>query len=380
MKKLLIIGGIVYMFLFPCGVNAAYNQEKEEPPPVSQTLVREGDFAIELAKALGLVFTDNEAEAESMLASLDISPANGWFADYPMTPDIIGELKDSVGLAADSGKIAMTREEALGTFENLLLEQELPIDTENDSQYAEEQQSSECSEETSEYDKKEGKCRDSEEIKNYYDERGPPVITYYRPPYYYDYLYFFVPYAFWYHSAHYDGYYIIRNFHIVHRHHHPQHHKKITGRKVISNHFFDKKTERFERIIPLKRNTGSIFGIQRDISKRAKAFASDRKINSTNSFRHPGKVQGEKSFIKPANRVEGRSVKNSGTLLHRSRKSSMSFLKPNIPQGGKQFIKRFAKTGGKLLRQSKPFFSQGTRSIKPLSRNFGKTFSRSFRR
>jgi hypothetical protein len=56
---------------------------------------------------------ESEAETESMLASVGIAPRNGWIVDYPLTPDIIGELRSATGSAGDSGKTAMKKEEAL---------------------------------------------------------------------------------------------------------------------------------------------------------------------------------------------------------------------------------------------------------------------------
>jgi hypothetical protein len=95
-------------------------QSKAEPPLRERSLVREGYFAVELAEVLKIGGVKSEAEAESTLASLGIAPKNGWIADYPLTPDIIGELRNAVGEASDSGKIGMNREEALKAFEDLI--------------------------------------------------------------------------------------------------------------------------------------------------------------------------------------------------------------------------------------------------------------------
>ena len=74
---------------------------------------------MELAEVLKMGEVENEAEAESKLASVGITPKNGWIADYPLTPKIIGELENAVGEAADSGKITMNREEAVRAFQDL---------------------------------------------------------------------------------------------------------------------------------------------------------------------------------------------------------------------------------------------------------------------
>ena len=112
MKKLLSIGAIVFLLSIPVISYAQPGQNAQKAPPVSQLLVREGNFAIKLVEVLKLGTAKNEAEAESMLASVGIAPRNGWIADYPLTPDIIGELRNAIGVALDSGKLAMNKDEA----------------------------------------------------------------------------------------------------------------------------------------------------------------------------------------------------------------------------------------------------------------------------
>ena len=102
-----------------------YSQrEQTQPGPrsIERSFAREGLFAMNLAEALEIGPAKSEAEAESMLASLGIAPKNGWIADYPVTPDIIGELQNAIGAAADSGKIAMNKSEAIKVFEDLVIE------------------------------------------------------------------------------------------------------------------------------------------------------------------------------------------------------------------------------------------------------------------
>jgi len=95
-------------------------QSKPGPPPSERSLVREGYFAMELAGVLKVGEVKSEAEAESRLASVGIAPKNGWIADYPLTPNVIGEVRNAVGEAADSGKIGMKREEAIRVFRDLV--------------------------------------------------------------------------------------------------------------------------------------------------------------------------------------------------------------------------------------------------------------------
>src|SRR5512139_3944472 len=83
-----------------------YSQsEQTRPRTIERSLIREGLFAVKLADALKLGPVKSEAEAENMLALVGISPKNGWIADYPLTPEIIGELQNAIAMAADSGKI-----------------------------------------------------------------------------------------------------------------------------------------------------------------------------------------------------------------------------------------------------------------------------------
>ena len=75
---------------------------------------------MDLAEGLKLGEVKNEAEAESKLASVGILPKNGWIADYPLTPEIIEQVRNAVSEAADSGKIAMKRDEAAKAFQDLV--------------------------------------------------------------------------------------------------------------------------------------------------------------------------------------------------------------------------------------------------------------------
>ncbi len=165
-------------------VSAASQETAKPSPPIAQTLVREGEFAIKLAEALKVGTAKSEAEAESMLASAGITPKNGWIADYPMTPDIIGELEEAVAQAADARKLALGKNEALRALRTVAVEQELPIiaeGTEGPDQYGESPPPT-----TPEY-------TTPSEIDNYYYAEGPPIVTYYPPPWDYYYLYAWIP-------------------------------------------------------------------------------------------------------------------------------------------------------------------------------------------
>jgi hypothetical protein len=113
MKKLIAAGAIVFLFSIPVISYAQPEQNVQKAPRVSQSPVSEGNFAVKLVEVLKLGTAKNEAEAENILASAGIAPKNGWIPDYPLTPDIIGEVRKGIGVALDSGKIAMAKDEVL---------------------------------------------------------------------------------------------------------------------------------------------------------------------------------------------------------------------------------------------------------------------------
>jgi hypothetical protein len=209
------------------GVNA--------PPPIGQALVREGDFAVQLEAALSMGTAGNETEAESRLAEAGISPRNGWIADYPMTPDIAGEVYSSVRAAADAGKIGLSAESAGERFNNVMAQAGLSASASSvgggSGEYA-------------------GSASSPGEaaIDDYYYDEGPPVITYYAPPPDYSYLYAWVPYPFWCYGFWFPGYFILNDFHRP---------VFVGGRGVfVSNHFRDIGGHRFASIDAVARFQG----------------------------------------------------------------------------------------------------------------------------
>ena len=88
-------------------VNTQQGETGKQAPSIAQTLIREGDFAFKLAEVLKIGQAKGEAEAESMLATVGVAPKNGWIADYPMTPVIIGQVRNAVIAAAALNKLPM---------------------------------------------------------------------------------------------------------------------------------------------------------------------------------------------------------------------------------------------------------------------------------
>ena len=218
---------------------ASGESRMKNPPPVAQVLVREGDFAIRLVEALGIGRTRNEAEAESILASAGITPRNGWIADYPVTPDIVGELQDSILAAVDSGMLAMKEDEAMRVFQDLTAQQGLPVGPDSDDHVAE----GEPLENDDQY-------YNPEVVDNYYNDQGPPVVTYYPPPPDYRYLYAWVPYPFRCSGSHFRGFFVLNDFHKV---------VFVKGKRmIVTNHRVDARTRRVSPIDPRTRRIGHL--------------------------------------------------------------------------------------------------------------------------
>lgn len=230
---------LVLLLLLPAALFAQPEKTSPGPPPIGQQLVREGDLALRLVTALAIGTTDDEIEAETMLGNVGITPRNGWIADYPVTPDIIGELQKTVRDAAASGKISMGAEEAVKQLNSMNNELGLAVKPAA-SGTPDKAKSS-----------KQDTYPDQTVIDSYYDTEGPPVVTYYTPPPDYYYLYSWVGYPFWWFGFWYPGYFILNDFHrVVFVNHRPF---------FISNHFNDVRSHRIYRVDPVARFRGRTF-------------------------------------------------------------------------------------------------------------------------
>jgi hypothetical protein len=193
--------GIGFTLLLTAAMSRGeYMQTPQGPPPIAQNLIREGTLATRLAVALNLGTPTSEAQAESWLGERGITPKNGWIADYPITPDITGELYQAVGNAADANKIELTRAEALKRFESITAELAIAVNTNgsvSDANLAPEGDN----------------VVPAGDIYNYYNEEGPPVVTYYPPPYDYYGMYSWVPYPFFSGGFGFNGFFILNDFH-----------------------------------------------------------------------------------------------------------------------------------------------------------------------
>jgi hypothetical protein len=244
MTKLLI--AIVAMSAWLAAGAVTALGEPEPNPEISSAappLLRSGDFAISLAEALGLGVVSDEVEAQSLLAARGIAPRNGWFANYPVTPLIMGELREAVINSSESGRLALTRNEALTTFDSLALDLGLAVDPSGGQAYAEAPPPS--------GEPPSGEVPYGEPppaADNYYHGAEPPILAYYPPPPAYLSYYDWVPYPFFYTGIPFAGFFILHDFHRIHRHHHfhHKHHRKHyahdgrSGRRLISNQRFDR--------------------------------------------------------------------------------------------------------------------------------------------
>ncbi|ACM21520.1 hypothetical protein Geob_3177 [Geotalea daltonii FRC-32] len=258
------------LWLSPGIIHAQTATEQSATPPVGQQLVREGDFALRLAASLDIVETDDEVEAETSLGDMGITPRNGWIADYPVTPDILGELQQSVKKAAEAGNLEMETEEALNIFEETKKEVGLNVKPQTAKKKGEK-----IPEKAPEYP-------DAAEIDNYYESEGPPIVTYYAPPPDYYYLYSWVPYPFFTFGFGFPGFFVLHDFHRPFRVH-----NRV---RFISNHFNDPRRHRVYRVDPGARFNGRTYaGI--GVRSRTRSFiptgvpSGERRI-----FNRPGSV------------------------------------------------------------------------------------------
>jgi hypothetical protein len=248
MKKWLSIILAASLLLYPFATFAedygSQSSRAQESPPVAQPLVREGDFAIKLAATLDIGTPTDEAVAEDMLAKKGIAPLNGWISDYPVTPQIIGQLHDSIAKAAAEGKLPMTSDEATRGLASLAQQANLPTPAGPGNASNTPQSPAEASNPTV--------------INNYYYDEGPPIVTYYPPPYDYFYLYDWVPYPVWWFGFWFPGFFICHNFTTTVFVSSPFFVNRTTfvsRRAVVSNQVIDPVTRTVFRVDPAARTS-----------------------------------------------------------------------------------------------------------------------------
>ncbi len=250
MKGLVMAIIAISLVLLPVMAIAQSDQTAATAPQLSQPLVREGTLATELAGALKVGTPANEADAESALTAVGIAPKNGWIADYPVTPDIAGELQTAISDAASAGRIPLRKDDASKAFQDVMTSYNLYV-TPGISNPAANVASA-------------PDYPDTQATEDYYYDEGPPVVTYYTPPPDYAYLYSWVPYPFWWWDFWFPGFFVLVDFdghHHGHHHdgHHDGHRDGHGDRDFVSNHFRDPATGRTSRIDPAHRAQGGTF-------------------------------------------------------------------------------------------------------------------------
>ena len=349
MRKLLIIMMALSLMIMPFAVYGQSEQTaSNSPPPVSQQLVPEGDFALKLVSALNLGTATTEAQAEDMLSSVGIAPKNGWISDYPMTPIIIGELQNAVVAAADAHKLPMEKDDALKAFQGVTTEFGLAVVPGSPGQYAENQPQP-----------------NPAEIDNYYYDEGPPIITYYPPPWDYYYLYAWVPYPFWWGGFFFTGFFCLHDFHrdiFVGHHHH-----------FISNHFVDPVSHTVLRVDPTTRTMGRTVNTS---------------LARTQGFRSPEAKKAAGSIFSRSFERTNRSMTSS--LGNAGRQNGMNFRQgqgrssnaPNVTH--ERSFNAAPGTGGRSFSHpsrsfgASPSFSEGSRGFSGSHSFGGSSAGRSF--
>ncbi|MCX5907783.1 MAG: DUF4124 domain-containing protein, partial [Deltaproteobacteria bacterium] len=301
LRNMLFTGALfLFSFVFSGGAQAGETGLAPPPtpfigqiaapsPPVAQPLVPEGILAVELVNVLKVGQAQNEAEAEGMLSAIGIEPKNGWIADYPVTPDIIGEIEKSVAAAADAKRLAMGKDQAQRAVKDLEASLGLwitpgapsPSTTpsgpgrgsgnttiykyldRNGVVHFSDRYESIPKEYRGQVEVLQGEIRPEpsvgpapeeteapgenyaanpppEVINNYYYENGPPVVTYYPPPSPYYYMYAWVPYPFRCSRVFFPVFFILHDFH-----------RRVFFHKrpfVITNHVVHGRTQTIRRV------------------------------------------------------------------------------------------------------------------------------------
>jgi len=258
------------LLLLPAMVGAEPDQVNAAPPPIGQQVIREGDFAVKLARALSVGTAQDEIEAENQLTQVGIMPKNGWIADYPVTPDIVDELYKAVRDAAASNKIPLSVDAAFQRLNDVMVQAGLSIETPSSDRTVSAEPAAPQS------------YPSSTVINNYYQNEGPPTVTYYAPPPDYYYMYGWVPSPFWSVGIWFPGFFILNDFHRT---------LFIDNRVVfVSNHFNDLRRRRIVRIDPVTRFNGSAIANTRVVhgrggdpaigASRVRAISNEPRMNA----------------------------------------------------------------------------------------------------
>ena len=349
MKRLYLAILTVSMFLvLPAfAIAGEYAPDIKPAPSVGQQVVREGDYAVELVQALKIGPQQGEADAETALANIGITPKSGWISDFPVTPDIVADIQASVDAAADAGKLPIGKadaDQALVSLNNEIGIEVTPAgEAGAEGNYAEDEAYTEPT-----------------VIENYYADEGPPVVTYYAPPPDYAYLYAWDPFPFWCNGFWFPGYFVLNDFNFVffgHDHfgHFGHHfgfhdradfrfyrdHRSWHGNRQLSNHVIDPVTRRAVAIDPISRRpfTRTAF---RPVGARSFDPVARTAGHGPRFVGNAGVRNGSRQFSRTFNRTSAANIVNRSTgrlgtaTFGRSAGQSTNFRR-NGMSGGAQF-------------------------------------------
>jgi hypothetical protein len=320
MKKwlsiLLSAGLLLYPFAGFAQDYGPQTSQRQQAPPVAQTLIREGDFAIKLAAELDLGNPPNEAVAEDMLAKAGVSPLNGWISDYPMTPEIIGQLGDSIAAAASQGTLRMTAGEATKGLYSLTAQMNLPTPAGPSAGTAPEGQANPTV------------------VNNYYYDQGPPVISYYPPPADYMYLYGWVPYPVFWFGFWFPGFFICHNFTttvVV------TNTAFVSRTAIVSNRVINPVTRTVTRVDPVVRtSTGTV---QATTALRTGSGQLFRTVSDMNR----GVTMSGVSAVRTGTAVSGRAAGTGGFRTLEARKGAQAIYTRSLQRGPERTMTRSSK-------------------------------------
>ena len=201
-------------------------------------------------------------------------------------------------------------------FQGLLAQQGLPVRADMESQYTGAQPPQNYPE-----------YYEPSAIDSYYDEQGPPIVSYYPPPWDYNYLYSWVPYPFWYTGFWFPGFFVLRDFHrYVNIHGHGG---------FISNHFYDPRARGFGTVDPARRHMGNATA---SISHSSSGFSSHVASSGASSILRRSYEHSE------VNRSTGVNSGNRGGSGPSNFRGGVSGVRP--PMGYRPPTTGYSRSGG----------------------------------
>jgi hypothetical protein len=208
---------------------------------IAPSVVLQGELAVHLAQALQLPeVADEDATDDTAVRALTdrgIAPAQGWMTDYPVTPQIVAELRQTITDAASAGRLDMDPESAVSAFLEVIVELGLPQPEEPAPAYAD------SGTPVVGY----APACDPGMLDDYYVRYGLPYYTYCSPPVAYFYLYTWVPYRFIWHDHHHHGYFILKVVRVFPSHarpHHKYYKHRYSDRHPVERHEPSHRSER----------------------------------------------------------------------------------------------------------------------------------------